>query len=432
MSGKTHLWLTLVKNQSVFKPRPSCYFIFGNSNLAQFDHLKEHFGEENVHIHSVRALPDMVQHLPQFAFVLLDEVNSAMVGLGAKEKNAIFESIKALYCEHTHHAKLFLITILQQAYKSKFFELIGQSQSLALSTFTSRSIRLLRDLELDSDVTAQGTALLRMLNGIPQFVFVFHNPSAHCPFTQQFIWAFLDHFPQFAIAVGQPHAVVDLSDAKAIAQAENDSERHLVVIDSRNSKLGIEMDSQEHHHASLQQVAKKSGIEGNIPELLKKHMFVLVRIGDIKLDEEEKAAADMKEKNPLQAKQEQEQLFYDRLDKKVLEMLHSACTIKEVASFKRLWIFVSKIPAFSINPEGTILYCDKGNAQVSLMALFKECLRQPAPPRALVTASKRKKQDASQRVNECTPFVVELLRDQAFPAYLIKNTLLLDAARKFL
>ena len=290
------------------------------------------------------------------------------------------------------------------------------SQSVALAGYTARSVRLLRDLELDADTSARATALLRVLKSgsRPQFALVYHNPSAYYPFLHRYIWSFLDRFPHFALAVGDASTAAEALEGAGFGAAAIPREGGHVVME----------EEREEEAAALRQVARDA------PEALKASMFALVPLSSIRTeDAEEKREGDeaAAAADPDRALRAREQQSFDALDAKVTEMLHCICSAREMSQFRKLWFFVRRMDAFSINPEGTILFC-RPDGQVNLMTFFKECLRQPIGRVGCGSGDAQRRRRDAARMQECLPFVAAMLADPAFPTYLVRNRRLLELA----
>lgn len=395
MTGKSHYWRTLLsKSDTIFTPKVSKYYVFGHMNLKQYETLKQSLGEENVVIRSVRDLPGAV--FPRNAFVWIDEFNSALAGLNAKEKARLISSLTSLYNESVHHLELYLVTNLQQIFNSDLFFLIGLSQSLALSTLSNDSLKVIQCARLGKDVINQADMLLRALRlaSKPQFILIYHNASAMFPFIHSFMWTCLDMLPHFAIAVGQERTPI--FGANSFFEVVNPGNRVKVTMASPEAKSAL-------------------GEMAHLPAPLKTNTFALVPIASLLMDETGEGI------------EAPEQQTFDDLDRRVTDMLCEVCSLQELSAYKKLWYFIKHQPSLSICNDGLVLYC-KGN-QVNLLTLLKECLKHPPPVRPLgeATTRKRKKDEA---LTNCVPFVAELLGNSSFPAHLIRNTQLKALASK--
>ena len=396
MAGKSHFWRTLLSHSdTVFYPKVSKYYIFGHLNLTQYDGLKALLGAENVHVCSVKELPGMV--FPKYAFVWIDELNSALVGLKAQEKAGLISSLTSLYNETVHHSKLYLVCNLQQLFHSDLFFLVGISQSLSLSTLSNDSLKIMQRAQLSPEIINRVSPLLSTmrLTMKPQFILIYHNASALSPFIHSFIWTYLDLLPHLAIAIGQERTFPDFLP------------KDFEVVTRRN--VGVAMESPEAKNALR--------VVNSLPEPLRAKTFALVPVSSISktdLGPEEEA-------EPLG-----EQQVFDDLDRLVMEMLCECCSVQQLSMYRKLWYFIKHQPEMSICSDGLVLYCN-GN-QINLLTLLKECLKMPPPVKPFAATNKKKKKD--ETLLSCIPFVAELLQNTSFPSHLIKNTQLKALASK--
>jgi hypothetical protein len=389
MTGKSHFWRTLLLNaEHVFEPKISKLYIFAHLNVTQYEDLKEKFGHENVFVHSLRELPGM--DFPEHSFVWIDELNSAIVGLTAKEKANLIGALTTLMNETCHHKLLFLVCNLQQVYRSDLFFMLGISQSLALTTLTTESLRVMKSAQLGSELIDRAAPLLQTMRllGKPQFLLIYHNASAMSAFNHSFIWTYLDLLPHLAIAIGEGKSFASASDFELV------TEKHVRFI----------MASPE---------AKKALREiSTLPEPVKSKTFALVPIKSIELD-------DVATNVPADI---------DTLDKRVTDMLCEVCSIQELSAYKKLWYFTKRVDTLDITDDGLVMVC--GDHEISLLTFLKECLKQPPPARPFGNATMMKKKKKDPNLTNCIPFVAELLRDTSFPAHLIRNTQLKALALK--
>jgi len=413
LSGKTHLWMELLKKENIFYPQPTQYFLFGNINLSQFDSVREHHGRDKVHVFPVKEIVNIT--FPENSLVLVDELNSAILGLKSKERKHLIEKIANLYNELCHHNKMFVICILQHVYKTDLFPLVAVSQSLLLSTLTAKSKSLLQRAELDPDLAPRAYALLHLLRSRPQFMLIYHNASAEQSTLHRFIYVYINQFPHFTLAIG---------DANTFPiEEEGQTEPPFKLIEGKfRDKVEIEIDNAT-SQSVMDQIARE---RDKIPEPLRNNMFALVPITSIKVDKDLENKQQQQQANVVDPKQLADAKF-DNMDKRVLDMLYQTCTIKELPNFKKLWYYLKRTEIFGVDPSGAILLY--GSNKINLMCFLKECSKMPPPKAARKSSNKRKKQDSSQLI-ECLPFVRALLQDATFPTFIIKNTHLLALASK--
>lgn len=388
MGGKTEYWLGHLLNLTIFDPKPTRIHCFGHLNLAQFDRLKDRWGSDFVDVNYVKDLPGF--EFEQGAFVLVDELNSSVIGVKKKVKESILDSVAVLYNERCHHLRLYVCVLCQEVIRNDCFRYIGLSQSICLSTMNGKSLDLLRYLSLGPDALRQATATLRMLRHKPEFLLIFHIPPASASVIHRYMWTYLRHFPNFAIAIG---------------------DQSLSVL-PRGRKRHVEMDS-EHALDALGEFAEAHASQ---PDLAGQ-AFAFVPLESLR-EESPKEEAEQSLKEPEDA--------HSTLNSKVLEMLAQVCSVNEFSTFKKFWFYLRFCPFIGINSDGTVLYY-KGK-EINSLTFIRECCKKSPPPQFASSSKPRKLSDV---LKECVPFAAQLLKDKAFPPHLICNALLYKLAKRY-
>jgi len=400
-SGKTWHWKHLIAHaESVFDPVPSHYYIFSHTNLAQYDDLVELLGgAENVTVAPVQTLPS-VTTFRRGALVLLDELNSALVGLTGRARKLLVESVFKIYNLSTHHQGLYCIALFQQLCTTDFSSLLGLTQSMALSAANAKSGEMLRRAGLPRERCALAIQLFEALrdNGRTQFVHVYPNGSPKFPFVNRFMFAGLENWPHFALAFGSADTT-DTGDPN-----------FEVVSPSAAFKLSI---ADAEAHGVLVKMSAK------LPDNLKRGAFALVPMASVSFA---LAAAAGKQAASSRNEDDDDEAAFEQVNRQVRETLKAVCKDKELVPFSSFWHFIQRCPFLCVDKTGMVLYKD-GHA-VNLLTFMRECLKkQPPPPPGIAGGKKRKpsKKAADDRLQPCVPFAAALLSDASFPPHLLQN-----------
>jgi hypothetical protein len=403
MGGKTEYWLRHLSTLAAFDPKPTHIHCFGHLNLRQFNRLKVIWGEDFVDVNYVRDLPGF--NFVEGSFVLVDEMNSSIIGLKKQARETLLDSVRTLYNEKMHHLDLYVAVLCQEVVTTDCYKFLGITQSVCLNTKNyGKSMELVSHLKQSNGQVRRISAAMQLLNKMPEFLIYYHNPPMDAETHHEYAWACLGHYPHFSLAFGE--------------QSSN------ALASSNSSSVFIKMDNDSSDAAVIAQEAFDKIRAKALPEDLKGQVFVYTPLESVVQVEEPSAgaAAGQEELTP----EEEAQRSHTALNDRVLEMLSQVCSVNEFSAFRKFWYYLRLCPFIGINVDGTILHY-KGR-ELNSLSFIRECCKK-TPLHQPFGGNKPRK--VNQVLRESVPYAAQLLKDKAFPPHLISNALLFKLASRY-
>jgi hypothetical protein len=386
LGGKTEYWLRHLSKLVIFDPRPTHIHCFGHLNLKQFDRLKDIWGEDFVDVNHVSDIPGF--DFRPGSFVLVDEINSSIVGLKKQARETLLDSIRVLYNQRVHHSNLYLACLCQEVVTTDCYSFLGITQSVTVSTLNyGKSMELIGHLKQRPSVVRRFAAAMEMLQNVPEFIIFYHQQPADAQVHHKYMWSCLGHYPHFSLAFGDKHR--QSSGALSLDRS------HAVAMSSESAQ------------AAFDDIRAQP-----VPADLAGKVFVYAPLESI-VPVEEPAAED------------EEEQAQSALNQRVLETFSHVCSAGEFTVFKKFWYYLRKCPFIAIDDDGAVLYYR--NNTVNCLSFIRECSKK-TPNHAFGGTKPRK---INQVLRESVPFAAQLLRDKQFPSHLISNALLQKLAMRY-